>query len=64
MAELDTETSEVAQQFVALGNESSVQVLAQAAAALSTVREHLAAARQALDEYAAACEQAKGSGPG
>ncbi|MQA81497.1 MAG: hypothetical protein GEV10_23950 [Streptosporangiales bacterium] len=65
LAELDSDTIDVADQFVALGNEGSAQVLSHAASgALSTVREHLAHAHAALDDYISACEQAKGAGGG
>lgn len=63
IADLDKQTEELAGQFAALGNEGSAQVLAQGASGrLTGVREMLANAQQALDDFVADCEQAKGTG--
>ncbi|MQA78784.1 MAG: hypothetical protein GEV10_09965 [Streptosporangiales bacterium] len=63
VSELDSETGDVAGRFVALGSETPAQVLQQAGSdALTRAREYLVQARGALDDYVAACEQAKGSG--
>lgn len=60
-ANLEKQTDDLAQQFAVLGNEGSAQILAQSAnQRLSTVREHLTNAQQALDEFVQDCEQAKG----
>lgn len=63
VSELDSETSDVAGQFVVLGSETPAVILQQAGTdALTRAREHLAALRSALDAFTNACEQAKGSG--
>lgn len=65
VSELDSETSDVAGQFVALGSETPAVVLQQSGGdALTRVRVHLTGLRSALDDFANACEQAKGSGGG
>ncbi|MQA81962.1 MAG: hypothetical protein GEV10_26405 [Streptosporangiales bacterium] len=65
VSELDSETSDVAGQFAALGAEAPALVLQQAGSdGLTRVREHLTYVRAALDDYINACEQAKGSGGG
>lgn len=61
-ADLEKQTEDVAQQFAALGNEGSAQILTQSAnPRLATVREHLANAQQELDAFVQDCEQAKGT---
>ncbi|MQA80350.1 MAG: hypothetical protein GEV10_18020 [Streptosporangiales bacterium] len=63
VAELDFDTADLATRFAALGNERVTQRLDQEARLrLASIREQVAAARVALDEYVAACEQAKGAG--
>ncbi|MQA80680.1 MAG: hypothetical protein GEV10_19740 [Streptosporangiales bacterium] len=63
VSELDSDTSDVAGQFLALGSETPALVLQQASSdALTSAREHISQARSALDDYVTACEQAKGSG--
>lgn len=63
VAELGSDTSNVAGQFVELGSETPALVLQQAGSdTLTRAREHLAGLRNALDDFANACEQAKGSG--
>lgn len=62
VAELAQDNSSLAETFAALGQEHSAQILNNADSLLSTIREHLAGARTTLEEYIAACEQAKGGG--
>lgn len=62
-AELEKNTGDLAQQFAKLGNDGIAQVLGQGASGhLTAVRESLANAQQALDEFIGDCEQAKGTG--
>lgn len=64
VAELVQDNTSLAETFAGLGQEHSAQVLYNADSLLATVREHLANARTVLEEYVAACEQAKGTGGG